>query len=149
MFVTKPIAETCGFKFWKPLIWDKINIGMGYHYRCRYEFVLFFEKGKRNLNNRGISDIIQSKMIKNGYPAEKPVDLMKTLVRQSAMKGELVCDPFYGSGSTGVAAVEEGCHFIGTDLSPDAQKIATVRLICSGAKENHDPPWGEQLGLPI
>src|SRR5438552_793581 len=38
MFVAKPIAEHAGFKFWKPLVWDKASIGMGYHYRSRYEF---------------------------------------------------------------------------------------------------------------
>ena len=43
MFVAKPIGEACGFKFWKPLIWDKRTIGMGYHYRARYETILFFE----------------------------------------------------------------------------------------------------------
>lgn len=48
MFIVKSIAEEHRFKFWKPLIWDKVNIGMGYHYRNRYEFILFFEKGKRN-----------------------------------------------------------------------------------------------------
>ena len=51
MFVVKPIAESVGFKFWKPLIWDKQKMGMGYHYRARYEFILFFEKGKRHLND--------------------------------------------------------------------------------------------------
>jgi site-specific DNA-methyltransferase (adenine-specific) len=44
-FIVKPMAESCGFRFWKPLIWDKRKIGMGYHYRARYEFILFFEKG--------------------------------------------------------------------------------------------------------
>ncbi len=46
-FIAKPIAEAAGFRFWKPLVWDKKTIGMGYHYRSRYEFILFFEKGKR------------------------------------------------------------------------------------------------------
>jgi len=46
MFVAKPEAERAGFRFWKPLVWDKRTIGMGYHYRARYEFILFFEKGK-------------------------------------------------------------------------------------------------------
>jgi site-specific DNA-methyltransferase (adenine-specific) len=53
-FIVKPIAEKVGFKFWKPIIWDKKKIGMGYHYRARYEFILFFEKGKRKLNNLSI-----------------------------------------------------------------------------------------------
>ena len=58
MFVAKPEAERAGFKFWKPLVWDKRTIGMGYHYRARYEFILFFEKGKRRLNDLGVADII-------------------------------------------------------------------------------------------
>ena len=49
MFIVKPLAERVGFRFWKPLVWDKVKIGMGYHYRARYEFVLFFEKGKRKV----------------------------------------------------------------------------------------------------
>ena len=55
MFVAKPIAEAAGFKFWKPLIWDKRKIGMGYHYRARYECILFFEKGKRKLVDLGVA----------------------------------------------------------------------------------------------
>lgn len=52
MFIVKPIAEAAGFKFWKPLVWDKVHIGMGYHWRAQCEFVLFFEKGKRKLVSR-------------------------------------------------------------------------------------------------
>jgi len=74
-FVAKPVAEQAGFKFWKPLVWDKQTIGMGYHYRARYEFVLFFEKGKRRLNDLGIPDIIEVPRIRGGYPAEKPVEV--------------------------------------------------------------------------
>ena len=59
MFVAKPVGEAAGFKFWKPLVWDKCTIGMGYHYRARYECILFFEKGKRKLNDLGIADIIE------------------------------------------------------------------------------------------
>src|ERR687889_2748361 len=71
MFVAKPEAEQAGFKFWKPLVWDKRTIGMGYHYRARYEFILFFEKGKRRLNNLDIPDVISVPRIRGGYPAEK------------------------------------------------------------------------------
>src|SRR4051794_21843069 len=70
-FVAKPIAEAAGFHFWKPLIWDKKTIGMGYHYRARYEFILFFEKGKRRLHDLSIADILPVARIRNGYPAEK------------------------------------------------------------------------------
>jgi site-specific DNA-methyltransferase (adenine-specific) len=128
MFVAKPAAEAAGFKFWKPLVWDKMRIGMGYHYRARYEFILFFEKGKRRLADLGIPDVLQSVRVHGGYPTEKPVDLIKTLVSQSGLPGEVVADPFMGSGSTGVAALELGCQFWGNDLSASAKEHATQRL---------------------
>ena len=104
MFVAKPLAEAAGFKFWKPLIWEKGRIGMGYHYRAKYECVLFFEKGKRKLNDLGISDVISAPRIVGGYPAEKPPQVSEVLITQSTEAGELVIDPFMGSGSVGVAA---------------------------------------------
>ena len=42
------------FKWWKRLVWDKVKMGMGYHYRAGYEFILFLEKGKRALNDKGV-----------------------------------------------------------------------------------------------
>ncbi|MEZ8099834.1 DNA-methyltransferase [Vibrio bivalvicida] len=122
MFVIKPIAEKIGFKFWKPIVWDKVSIGMGYHYRARHEYILFFEKGKRKLNDLSIPDILTHKRIYRGYPTEKPVSLLEVLVAQSSREGELVVDPFFGSGSTLVAAKNLNRRFKGNDISPSAHK---------------------------
>jgi site-specific DNA-methyltransferase (adenine-specific) len=133
-FVAKPIAEGCGFKFWKPLVWDKKRIGMGYHYRSRYELILFFEKGKRKLANLGISDVIEHPRVVGGYPAEKPVGVSAVLVGQSSEPGALLVDPFSGSGSVGVAAVHGGCSFLGNDICREALTIAETRLREAGAQ---------------
>ena len=135
MFVAKPIAESVGFKFWKPLVWDKKRIGMGYHYRARYEFVLFFEKGKRRLNNLGIPDVIEAPRVHGGYPTEKPVQVSEVLVGQSSSVGEVVADPFMGSGSVGLASIQMGRHFLGNDISPDAVEAVRRRLLSAGAAE--------------
>ncbi len=127
-FIAKPIAEKCGFKFWKPLVWDKQCIGMGYHYRARYEFILFFEKGKRKLNNLGIADVISAKRIARGYPTEKPVEVSEVLINQSTEEGDIVADCFIGSGSVGVAALNLGRRFIGTDIKQSAVELAKKRL---------------------
>jgi site-specific DNA-methyltransferase (adenine-specific) len=128
MFVAKPEAERAGFKFWKPLVWDKRTIGMGYHYRARYEFVLFFEKGKRRLNNLGVADIISVPRVHRGYPAEKPPEVSEILIQQSTVAGETVADPFMGSGSVGVAALRSGRRFIGTDVNIEAVRMTAKRL---------------------
>src|SRR5262249_59104815 len=127
-FIVKPIAEDAGFRFWKPLIWDKKTIGVGYHYRARYEFILFFEKGKRRLNDLGIADVITVPRIHRGYPAEKPAAVSHVLIKQSSLPGELVADPFMGSGSVGIAALETGRRFSGCDLNPEAVRLTADRL---------------------
>jgi site-specific DNA-methyltransferase (adenine-specific) len=128
MFIAKPEAERAGFRFWKPLVWDKQAIGMGYHYRARYEFILFFEKGKRRLNDLGIADVISVPRIHRGYPAEKPPAVSEVLIKQSTVPGEIVADPFMGSGSVGVAALQSGRRFRGTDLNPEAVRLSAERM---------------------
>lgn len=134
-FIAKPIAEEAGFKFWKPLVWDKVSIGMGYHYRARYEFVLFFEKGKRRLADLGTADVLQVPRIRGGYPAEKPSALFEVLIGQSCSAGDLVVDPFMGSGSVGVAALKLGRRFVGNDVAPESLKLTRERLLAGGGVE--------------
>lgn len=128
MFVVKPMAEAAGFRFWKPLVWDKVQIGMGYHYRCRYEFILFFEKGKRSLNDFSVPDVLEHARVRGGYPTEKPVELARTLIEQSTSRGELVLDPFAGSGAFGEAALRAGRRFAGCDLNSSATLLQRARL---------------------
>lgn len=129
-FVIKPMGEKAGFKFWKPLIWDKVSMGMGYHYRCQYEMILFFEKGKRKLNDLSICDVLACNRIKSAekYPTEKPVSISSTLIHQSSISGDLVVDPFMGSGSVGEASLILGRRFAGCDISEKALDVATKRL---------------------
>ena len=128
MFVAKPVAEAAGFKFWKPIVWNKQKIGMGYHYRSQYELILFFEKGKRKLADLGVADVLSYPRISRGYPAEKPAALSEVLIRQSTSPGATVADPFMGSGSVGVAALRLGRKFIGTDISAAARALTSERL---------------------
>lgn len=128
MFIVKEIAEAAGFKFWKPLVWDKVCIGMGYHYRARYEFILFFEKGKRKLNNLATPDILEYKRVYRGYPTEKPVALLETLILQSSEQGDLIIDPFFGSGSTLVAAKNLARKAKGCDESASAHAYLNARV---------------------
>jgi site-specific DNA-methyltransferase (adenine-specific) len=108
---------------------------MGYHYRARYECILFFEKGKRKLSDLGVADILRASRISGGYPAEKPPEVSQVLITQSTEPGQLVIDPFMGSGSVGVAAVTNGRMFLGNDLCKEAVDITHGRLRDAGAAE--------------
>jgi len=62
------------------------------------------------------------------HPTEKPRKLMAELIADFTSPGEVVCDPFMGSGTTGVAAVQMDRRFIGIELRPDYFDIACHRI---------------------
>lgn len=62
------------------------------------------------------------------HPAEKPVSLMAELVRDFTNPGDLICDPFMGSGTTGVAAAKAGRVFIGVEIDERYFEIAEKRI---------------------
>lgn len=65
---------------------------------------------------------------RNIHPTVKPVELMKYLCRMIAPQGATILDPFMGSGSTGIAALQEGCNFVGVELSAEYYDIARQRI---------------------
>ena len=128
MFVVKRKAEKAGFTFRNKITWDKILLGMGYSWRYQTENILFFSKGKRKLTDLSLPNIIREKMIKGGYPTEKPVRVSELLIEQSSQPGELVIDPFMGSGSAGLAALKNFRKFKGCDLCSEAVEVTRNRL---------------------
>ena len=63
-----------------------------------------------------------------GHPAPFPVELPRRLIELYTYRGDLVLDPFMGSGSTAVAAVRSDRHFVGFDTDPDYIEIAERRV---------------------
>jgi site-specific DNA-methyltransferase (adenine-specific) len=98
------------------------------------------------LNDLGVADIITVPRIHRGYPAEKPVKVSEVVIGQSSQAGDVVADPFMGSGSVGVAALKLGRRFIGTDLNPDAVAHSTQRLRRFG--EGRQPDAAESAAEP-
>lgn len=122
------VARIGALNFHKAIIWDKVKIGMGYHYRAKHEMILFFEKGKRKLNNLGVADVLHVPRVRGSYPTEKPVGILRTLIDNSTDVGDIVLDPFMGSGATGVAALQIGRAFVGGDVLDASMKLAGERL---------------------
>ena len=74
----------------------------------------------------------------NDHPTVKPIDLMAYLIKVYSPKETIVLDPFCGSGSTGVAALQENRKFVGIDLSSHYVDISTKR--CADWELAHNPP---------
>ena len=70
-----------------------------------------------------------------GYSTQKPLALLERIIRASSNEGDLVLDPFCGSGSTLVAAKAMRRQFVGVDRNPDALRIAARRLDMAGQRQ--------------
>ena len=62
------------------------------------------------------------------HPTQKPVRVLKHIIRLASNPGDLIFDPFMGVGSTGVAALQLRRKFLGNEVEPEYYKASTVRL---------------------
>lgn len=125
------VALDCGFKFHNLLVWKKNNLTANRWYMKNLEYILFFYKGAaKRIKNAStpqtleINNILGNKI----HPTEKPVDLITILIENSSSEGNIVLDPFMGSGSTGVACKKTGRHFIGIEKDEKYFDIAVSRV---------------------
>lgn len=120
-------AEKVGFRFVNLLAWKKNNLTPNRYYMQQLEFILLLRKGKaRSINNMGTSNCLEISNIigKKKHPTQKPTDLMRIFIENSSEKSEIVLDPFFGCGSTLVAAVQSGRHYIGFEIDEQYFDIA-------------------------
>ena len=116
------------------LIWDKVIHGMGdlkKSYGSRYESILFHSENEFRFPNKRPQDIIRCQRVNANrlvHPNEKPVELIETLIKQCSKPGAIVFDPFMGSGTTCVAAINTGRKYIGCDIDKAYFDIAQERI---------------------
>jgi site-specific DNA-methyltransferase (adenine-specific) len=78
----------------------------------------------------GLNERLRTKTERlNGHPTVKPVELMAHLVRLITPMGGIILDPFLGSGSTAIAAEDEGFEWVGIERDPEYVAIARTRLL--------------------
>jgi DNA modification methylase len=75
-----------------------------------------------------VHNITRTEVDNRKYPTQKPIKLLERIVELSTNPGDLVYDPFCGSGTTLVAALKHGRVALGTDVSPEAVRITLDRL---------------------
>lgn len=125
--------DRSGLQFFHSLIWDKRNPGLGQRYRRQHEMILIAHRtGGRirwNDDDRLVPNVL-SEMPPSvrEHPNEKPFDLVSRLVATHSNNGDLILDPFMGSGTTGVAAVKLGRKFIGVEIEERYFDIAVRRI---------------------
>ena len=124
-----------GFVYRGIIVWDKGNSrGTPGRFRNDCEYVAWGTNGSKAVSfekpvwhGRGCYHIPGVYTGKKHHQTEKPVELMEHLL-EITPPGGLVCDPFMGSGSTGVAAVNMGRRFIGGELAAGYYETARQRI---------------------
>jgi len=135
------VGEACSalppaLTFRRLLCWDKGNHGMGdleRDYGHAWEAIIYAAKGQpRALNGPRPSNLIRVQRGGSGstwvHPTQKPTPLIKFLIERSSNAGELVLDPFMGSGTTLRAAKDVGRRAIGIEINERYCEIAAKRL---------------------
>lgn len=95
-----------------------------------YGVAIMHQKGKKKWNGRGSHAFWQFARDRGHrfHPTQKPILLMEDLVYNFSNEGELVFDPFMGSGTTGVAAAHLGRNFLGIEIDENMFGVAKARI---------------------
>jgi site-specific DNA-methyltransferase (adenine-specific) len=111
------------------VVWDKKHIGMGRGFRKRHEMILVLEKGQATFNSAAVPNVLACVRVPTiHHPHTKPVALLETLIGRTTKPGDVVLDPFLGSGTTAVAAKKLGRIFIGIECDERYISVARQRL---------------------
>lgn len=127
------ISETFGI--YQQLVWFKTNATFGSpfaRYHFDYEPFIYVRKGAPSKWNGGTTERavwhLSREPANIHHPTQKPTRLMLRAIQNSSDVGDLILDPFCGSGTTCVAAKMLGRRYIGIDISEEYCQIARQRL---------------------
>lgn len=125
-------SREAGFKLHNLLVWEKNNNTPSQWYMKNCEYVLFLRKGKAKwINEIGSSKTVHKfNSVLRGkiHPTEKPVELLELYVRNSSNEGDVVFDPFMGSGTTAIACMNTNRNYIGFELDETYFNLANERI---------------------
>lgn len=114
------LLEATGYRVNHCLVWKKPHFGMGAYWRNQHENIVFASNGMpAPMLDRGMGSVIECPAVSPEarlHPTEKPVGLLRAIIE--AIPGEIVFDPFMGSGAVGAAAIQCGRQFIGAEINP-------------------------------
>lgn len=110
-------SSSWGFSCWQPILIYGKDPFLSSGYGRRPDIIKF----QTNKNIEGAKEY-------HGHPCSKPVKLMTKIIGRVSKENNVIFDPFMGSGTTGVAALQLGRRFIGCEIDPGYFAIAEKRI---------------------
>lgn len=127
------LLESLGLTVREEVVWDKPNHTSGDLFGAparKHEKFLFAVKGNPKLVGPRFETVLSGKhFLSSDHPTEKPVDLIETVIRSCTEKGDLVADPFMGSGSVPLTACRLEREFWGCELDASWHAFASDALL--------------------
>ena len=124
------LLESASWRVNHCLVWDKGHFGMGAYWRNQHENIVFASKGKpAEMLDHGRGSVLTVPgvpSLNRQHPTEKPIALIHTIIE--AVPGDLILDPFMGSGTTLRAAKDLGRKAIGIEIEERYCEIAAQRM---------------------
>lgn len=134
LVMTDEFMPKHGFQRKAVLVWEKNGPGMG-DLECPWgmgcEFILFFQKGRQEKRTKRRNSVLHVPQLNSGdliHPHEKPTALLELLIKASTDEGDLVVDPFGGSGSLVRAARNVKRSAVAVEYDEMNHKLATEKL---------------------
>lgn len=121
--------EAAGLRIVSQIVWQKRYASRRGFTEYRHESAYVLAKGRPAQPKQPLPSVMDWVYSGNRrHPTEKAVEILAPLVRCFSRTGDLVCDPFSGSGSTSVAAALNGRDYLGIELDPAHVTTARVRM---------------------
>jgi site-specific DNA-methyltransferase (adenine-specific) len=142
-----PAVCDAGFVPKNMIVLNKSNHGMGDlrgSFAPMHELILFAAKGRHILNFRAkrLNDVwdvpVRYSRARRYHPNEKPISWLTPCIESSTKRGDIVLDPFAGSGSTGVACKQLGRKYVLMDIEQKYCDIACDRIANSSDLDSDD-----------
>lgn len=135
-----PAMESSGLRMQNVVVWDKGSAGLGHGFRAQHEMVLHLVKGTGRFNSASYGNVLKCGRIGADrlHPTEKPGTLVGQLLEVVSFPGDLVVDPFCGSGTVGERAAAMGRRAILIDNDPGHCETAAKRLAQRGLFDDRE-----------
>lgn len=135
-------VETTNMRVNNMVVWDKLHMGLGNGFRAQHELILHASHGTCEPDSKGTGNVLKMEPERDDagnvldclrdnnelHPSPKPVALMGKLLRVVTAPGDLIIDPFGGSGSTAVAAKQNGRRCVMIEAKEQHCETAASRL---------------------
>lgn len=132
--------------------WGTWLSAKGPRIRDVHEYLLIFAKDDYSRPDKGESDVTEDEFLSStlsvwqiqpesakrvGHPAPFPVELAERVIKLYSYVGDVVLDPFVGSGTTCVAAAKNKRHYVGYDIVPEYCELAERRIKVEGNQDGY------------